>query len=73
MQWLFEDVSNRSLFDNSPGIHYEDAVRQSCEIRRIVRYQQERESKFLFQIFEELENARLVDRVQSSGRFISQD
>src|ERR1700674_1780331 len=70
MQRATEDLGAAPDFDNAAGIHYRDAIGESCKQRWIVADYQNRRPMLPPNLQQERENLCLQCRVEFAGRFI---
>src|SRR6202521_1267951 len=70
MQRATEDLGAAPDFDNAAGIHYRDAIGESCKQRWIVADYQNRRPMLPPNLQQERENLCLQSRVEFAGRFI---
>src|SRR5438309_1630504 len=73
MQSVSEDLPPRAAFDQSPGIHRQDAVGEECQHGGIVTDEQEGDLQPLFQVAHELEDLELHGGVERSGGLVCND
>ncbi len=65
-----KNVGLSAEFDHAPGVHNRDAVRNMRNDCEIVRDEKHRQSKFMPQVIQQIENLLLYGHIERSGRLI---